>query len=198
MAVVGVLGLQGDFAEHCELLSRLGVSTRIVKRPAHLAGLDGLVLPGGESTTLSLLLRSAGLTDRLAGLIAEGMPVLGTCAGMILLASKVLDGRPDQVSFGAIDLAVRRNAYGSQVDSFECDLKISGWDQPLRGIFIRAPAVEEVGPDVEVLASLPPGTRRPAGEPVLCRQGTVVVASFHPEVAGDPRVHQIFLEAVGS
>jgi 5'-phosphate synthase pdxT subunit len=152
-----------------------------------LAGVDGLVLPGGESTTLSMLLESSGLFEPIAGLLADGLPAFGTCAGMILLAAEVIGGRPDQRSFGAIDVAVRRNAFGRQIDSFETSLEVDGLaGGSFPAVFIRAPVVERVGEGVEVLASID-------GEPVLCRQGHVLVAAFHPELSGDLRLHQHFL-----
>src|SRR5687767_14931312 len=155
--------------------------------PDHLAGVDALVLPGGESTTMSLLLQSSGLFDPIAERLADGMPAFGTCAGMILLATDVLDGRPDQRSFGVVDIAVRRNAFGRQADSFETDLDVAGVpDAPVPAVFIRAPFVEAVGKDVEVLATVD-------GHPVVCRQGSVLVAAFHPELSGDLRLHRSFL-----
>lgn len=186
-AVVGVLALQGDVREHARLLEALGARVEEVRRPADLDTVDALVLPGGESTTMSLLIESAGLFDPLAERIAGGTPVLGTCAGMILLARELLDGRPDQRCFAAIDVVVRRNAFGRQVDSFETDLPVPALaGGPLHAVFIRAPQVVGVGPGVEVLASV-------GGRPVLCRQGRVTVAAFHPELAGDPRLHQLLL-----
>ena len=190
MEKVGVLALQGAFARHADALAALGASPVEVRVPEDLAGLEGLVLPGGESTTLSRLLETSGLFDAVAECLRGGMPVFGTCAGMILLASEVLDGRPDQRFFSAIDVTVRRNAFGRQIDSFEADLAVDGLgggDFP--GVFIRAPVVEAVGEGVEVLA-------RVAGRPVLCRQGSVLVAAFHPELSEDLRLHQLFL--VGS
>lgn len=185
---VGVLALQGASGLHVDLLTGLGQAATPVRTPEQLADVDALVMPGGESTTMSMLLDRNGLTEPLRTRLADGMPVFGTCAGMILLAREVLDGRPDQVSFGAIDLAVRRNAYGTQRESFEADLAVEGLDgPPLRAVFIRAPVVEAVGPEVEVLATCD-------GRPVLCRQGPVLVAAFHPELADDDRVHQLFLE----
>jgi 5'-phosphate synthase pdxT subunit len=185
---VGVLALQGDVREHVATLCDVGAYPVEVRSPHDLPGLEALVLPGGESTTLSLLLRSSGLFAEISDRIAEGMPVLGTCAGMILLASEIRDGRSDQLSFGAIDLAVRRNAYGGQVDSFETDLHVDGLEGgPFPAVFIRAPVVERIGPDVAVLATV-------RGRPVLCRQGPVVVAAFHPELSGDLRIHKRFVE----
>ena len=191
MAKVGVLALQGAFREHRELLGALGADAVEVRTPAELAALDALILPGGESTTMSKLLDSSGVRAPLAELLADGLPVLGTCAGMILLARDVVDGRPDQESFGAIDVAVRRNAYGRQRDSFEAPLEVSGvTGGPFPGVFIRAPRIESVGERVEVLA-------RHDDVPVLARQGRVVVASFHPELSGDLRVHEWFLRESG-
>jgi pyridoxal 5'-phosphate synthase pdxT subunit len=190
---VGVLALQGDVREHVAALDALGRSVRLVRRPEDLGGLRGLILPGGESTTLSLLLDSSGLREPLARVLGEGLPVFGTCAGMILLAAEVLDGRDDQRHFGLIDLAVRRNGFGRQQASFECELAVSGMDgSPFRTVFIRAPVVERAGPGVEVLATLPATPDRPVPQPVLCRQGPVLVSSFHPELTGDRRLHGLF------
>jgi 5'-phosphate synthase pdxT subunit len=184
---VGILSLQGAFREHREVLAALDVEAVEVRTPEQLGALDALILPGGESTTISKLLDTAALRAPLAELLADGLPVFGTCAGMILLAREVVDGRSDQRSFGAIDLTVRRNAYGRQLDSFEAPLAVdglSGGNFP--GVFIRAPRIEQVGSDVEVLA-------RYDGHPVLARQGRVWVASFHPELSGDLRLHHRFL-----
>lgn len=189
--LVGVLALQGDVREHEAVLRGLGAISRRVRRPEDLDDLDALVLPGGESTTLSMLLESSGLADVLPARLDKGLPVLGTCAGMILLAAEVLDGRPDQRSLGAIDVAVRRNAFGRQVASFEADLAVTGLSTPMHAVFIRAPVVERLGADVEVLATVerPDGSTRP----VVCRQGNVLIASFHPELAGDGRLHALLL-----
>jgi 5'-phosphate synthase pdxT subunit len=184
---VGVLALQGAFAKHVRALSALGCAATEVRTPTELDGVDALVMPGGESTTVSKLLDTNALFDPIAERLARGMPVFGTCAGMILLAREVLDGRPDQRSFGAIDIDVRRNAYGRQVDSFETDLDIDGFDRPFHAVFIRAPRVERTGAAVEVLA-------RVDGQPVLCRAGSVWVAAFHPELTDDLRIHQRFIE----
>jgi len=184
---VGVLALQGAFARHLQVLGGLGAATTEVRTTDDLFEVDALVLPGGESTTMSMLLDSSGLHDAVAERITEGMPVLGTCAGMILLARQVTDGRPDQRSFAAIDIDVQRNGYGRQVDSFEADLDVIGLDEPFHGVFIRAPVVDWVGDGVEVLATVD-------GRPVLCRQRAVVVASFHPEMSGDGRIHGRFLD----
>jgi pyridoxal 5'-phosphate synthase pdxT subunit len=194
---VGVLALQGAFREHREVLDALGVEAVEVRTSAQLGALDALILPGGESTTVSQLLDSSGVREPLAELLTDGFPVLGTCAGMILLARDVVDGRPDQRSFGAIDVAVRRNAYGRQRDSFEAPLDLSGLTVdglaggPFPGVFIRAPRIESVGERVEVLAAH-------EDVPVLARQGAVVVTSFHPELSGDLRLHEWFLSESGT
>ena len=188
--VVGVLALQGDVREHLIALAALGVTARPIRRPAELSDLVGIVLPGGESTTMSRLLDTFELREPLARRLSDGLPAFGSCAGMILLATEVLDGRPDQTSFGALDITVRRNAFGRQVDSFETDLDFTGLDDPVRAVFIRAPWVERAGPDVQVLA-------RVGEHPVAVRQGRVMATSFHPEVAGDDRLHQMFLDLIG-
>ena len=185
---VGILALQGDVSEHAQALSDLGADAVEVRTAEALAAVDALILPGGESTTMSKLLASSGLFDVIGDRLLDGMPALGTCAGMILLASEVLDGRPDQRSFGAIDLAVRRNAFGRQVDSFEAELDVDGVGR-VPAVFIRAPYVECVGEGVEVLAAVD-------DHPVLCRQGPVLAAAFHPELSGDLRLHELFLREV--
>ncbi len=185
---IGVLSLQGATAAHTEALTRLGADAVAVRAPSDLDGVDGVVLPGGESTTISFLLDSSGLRAPLAERLAAGMPAFGTCAGMILLATDVLDGRPDQRSFGVIELAVRRNAFGRQVDSFEADLTVAGLDDPFHAVFIRAPGVESAGPGVEVLAEVD-------GRPVLCRQGAIMASAFHPELTDDLRLHEMFLDS---
>jgi pyridoxal 5'-phosphate synthase pdxT subunit len=174
---LGVLAVQGNFREHVAMLRRLGADVVEVRKPEQLEGLDGLVVPGGESTTFMRLMRLYGLDEALR--VFSG-PVLGTCAGMIVL---------DRAHLGLMDLEVDRNAYGRQVASFEADLQLRDDDEPLRGVFIRAPRVRDVGPDVEVLAEH-------GGEPVLLRQGRFLVASFHPELTEDTRVHELFLERV--
>jgi pyridoxal 5'-phosphate synthase pdxT subunit len=174
---VGVLALQGNFREHVAVLRGLGADVVEVRKPEQLEGLDGLVIPGGESTAIAHLARLYGLEDAIRGFAA---PVFGTCAGMILL---------DRNHLGLLDLEVRRNAYGRQVASFEADLDLAGEPEPLRGVFIRAPRVAEIGPEVEVLAELD-------GEPVLLRQGRFLVASFHPELTDDRRVHELFLAII--
>jgi 5'-phosphate synthase pdxT subunit len=187
---VGVLALQGAFGLHAVALAELGARAKEVRTPGDLARVDALVMPGGESTTMSMLLESSGLFDAIAERLEAALPVFGTCAGMILLATDVLDGRADQRSFAAIDLAVRRNAYGRQVDSFETSLTVADLPgEPFPAVFIRAPLVESAGPGVEVLAYH-------EGRPVLARQGTVTVASFHPELSGDSRLHARFLQEV--
>ena len=187
--LVGVLALQGAFVAHQRALEIAGATTRQIRQPADLVGVDGLVIPGGESTTMSKLLSSSGLFDDIKALLSDGLPVLGTCAGMILLASEVLDGRSDQLSFGAIDISVQRNGYGRQVDSFETDLDVVGFDHPFHAVFIRAPKVVSIGANVEVLAEYD-------GVPVVARQGQVMVASFHPELTHDARLHARFLQEV--
>lgn len=189
---VGVLALQGAVDLHVEAFRALGVEAGAVRTPDELEAVDFLVLPGGESTTMSLLLESSGLREPVRRRLADGMPAFGTCAGMILLARRALDGRPDQVQLDAIDIVVRRNAFGRQINSFETDLAVDGLDRPFHAVFIRAPAVEEVGAGVEVLASVEGADGRP--QPVLCRQGPILVAAFHPELSGDSRLHKVFLD----
>jgi pyridoxal 5'-phosphate synthase pdxT subunit len=189
---VGVVALQGASAKHAAMLARLGVEVVEVRTPDSLADVDAVVIPGGESTTISMLLESSGLYEPLAGRLAGGMPAFGTCAGMILLATEVLDGRDDQRSFAAIDLAVRRNGFGRQVDSFETDLDVAGLEGgPFPAVFLRAPVVERTGADVEVLATV-------GGRPVLCRRGPVLAAAFHPELSDDARLHQLFVHQLSS
>ena len=193
--VVGVLALQGDVREHARALASCDVEVREVRTPAHLHAVDGLVIPGGESTTMSKLLDFQGLLEPLRQRISAGMPVYGSCAGMILLASTILDGRSDQVALGAIDMVVRRNAFGAQVDSFEADIEVTGCGPaPLRAVFIRAPWVESVGEQVEVLSRVvTPGG---ADRIVAVRQGAAMATSFHPELTADARVHALFVEMV--
>jgi 5'-phosphate synthase pdxT subunit len=192
--LIGVLALQGDVREHLRALEAAGASTRTVRRPEELDDLDGIVLPGGESTTIDKLARAFDLRDPLVDRLAGGLPAYGSCAGMILLADRVLDGRPDQQTFGGLDATVRRNAFGRQVDSFEEDVAFTGLDAPVRAVFIRAPWVEEVGAGVEVLARVEGG---PAdGRIVAVRQGPLLATSFHPEVTGDHRVHGLFVQIV--
>ena len=190
--VVGVLALQGDTREHLAALRAAGAEACTVRRRGELEAVDALVIPGGESTTMSLLLRELDLLDPLRARLAAGMPAYGSCAGMILMASEILDaGQPGREAYplGAIDMAVRRNAFGRQVDSFECDVEFRGLEGPAHAVFIRAPWVERLGPQVEVLAR--------AGEHVVAvRQGAMLATAFHPEVTGDRRVHRLFVDIV--
>lgn len=187
---VGVLSLQGDVREHAQSLSDCGVTSIYVRRPAELATVDALVIPGGESTTIAKLARIFNLFDPIQDRIRRGMPVYGSCAGMILLADRVRDAIEGQETFGGLDVTVRRNAFGRQVDSFETDLAFQGITQPpVRAVFIRAPWVEEVGPNVEVLAEID-------GHPVAVRSGSLFATSFHPELTGDARIHRFFIDVV--
>ena len=185
---IGVLAVQGDVREHVRVLTSLGAQAHGIRRPTELTELDGLVIPGGESTTMDKLVRAFDLFDPLRALIAGGLPVYGSCAGMIMLADRIAEGRPDQQTLGGLDITVRRNAFGRQVDSFEEDIEFVGLDGgPVRAVFIRAPWVEEAGDGVDVLA-------RAAGKIVAVRQGALLATSFHPEVTGDTRVHELFVE----
>lgn len=189
---VGVLALQGDTREHLAALTEAGAEAVRVRRLAELQSVDALVIPGGESTAMSHLLREFELLEPLRGLLRDGMPAYGSCAGMILLAGEILDaGVPgrEALPLGGIDMTVRRNAFGRQVDSFEEDLTFTGIDGPVHAVFIRAPWVERVGPEVEVLATA-------AGHPVAVRQGRMLATSFHPEMTGDRRVHAMFVDMV--
>lgn len=187
--LVGVLAVQGAFREHVRAFEACGARTRLVRLPQDLDGLDGLVIPGGESTTITMLMERMGLLDAVAGAVRSGLPTLGTCAGMIVLSDRVTDGRTGQTVLGALDIGVRRNGYGRQVDSFEADLEVSGLEGgPFPGVFIRAPLVEEIG-TAEVLAEH-------AGRPVAVRQGRVMALAFHPELSGDLRLHREFLRLV--
>jgi 5'-phosphate synthase pdxT subunit len=191
---VGVLALQGDVREHLRMLDRLGVRAVAVRRPAELEACDALVLPGGESTTMAKLARTFGLLEPLRERVAGGMPALGTCAGMILLADRVEDGVPGQETVGGLDVTVRRNAFGRQVDSFEGDIAFEGLDEPVHAVFIRAPWVEQVGPEVEVLARVARGAA--AGRIVAVRQRHLLATSFHPEWGGDDRVHRLLVDLI--
>ncbi|VXC17202.1 pyridoxal 5'-phosphate synthase glutaminase subunit PdxT [Plantibacter sp. T3] len=190
-ARVGVLALQGDFREHAAVLTGLGADVSLIRRPSELTGIDGLVLPGGESSVMDKLARSFDLAGPLREAITAGLPVYGTCAGLILLADRILDGIAGQQSLGGLDVSVRRNAFGSQLDSFETDLSIPVLgDPPVHAVFIRAPVVEAAGPAVKPLASLPDGRM------VAVEQGNLLGTSFHPEVTGDTRFHAYFLDKV--
>lgn len=186
-----MLALQGDFREHAEALGALGADCREVRRPADLVGVEAIVLPGGESTAIGRLLRTSELLEPLVERLSDGLPVLATCAGLILLAGEVLDGKAGQTTLGTLDLAVRRNAYGRQRESFEAPLRITGLPGGLYpGVFIRAPTIERVGEGVEVLSVL-------GGRAVAVRQGPVTALTFHPELSGDLRLHERFLSEVG-
>jgi len=192
--LVGVLALQGDFREHISALAECGVEAIPVKHLSEVEAIDALVLPGGESTTIAKLARTFGLFDRISERIHGGMPTYGSCAGMILLADRIEGAAAGQESFGGLDITVRRNAFGRQVDSFESDLNMTGITAPaIRAVFIRAPWVEALGPSVEVLASVEFN-----GElhPVAVRQGNLLATSFHPEITGDNRVHRYFIETI--
>lgn len=189
MPRVGVLALQGDVREHRSLLEELGADGAPVRTPADLASVDGLIIPGGESTTIGKMAVRFNLMDPLRDAVRAGLPTYGTCAGMILLASSLTEG--DQPLIGGLDVVVRRNAFGRQNDSFEASLDVAGLDDPFDAVFIRAPWVEKVGSDVEVLASV--------GEhPVMVRQDGILASSFHPELTGDKRIHELFLDMVRS
>ena len=191
--VIGVLALQGDVREHLYALAECDAIARPVRRPEELSDVDGLVIPGGESTTISKLVDEFDLREPIESRIRAGMPAYGSCAGMIMLATEVLDGRPDQRSFGAIEMTVRRNAFGRQVDSFEAPVTLSGVEGgPVPAVFIRAPWVERVGDGVEVAGRVASG--RAAGRIVAVRQGNLLATAFHPELTGDLRVHRLFVE----
>ena len=187
--LVGVLALQGAFDAHARRLAELGVESRLVKDISDLDGLDGIILPGGESTTMSNLLVASGLGVVLTSRLHDCLPVFGTCAGMIMMAHTIHDGRPDQISFDAMDIQVRRNGYGRQNDSFEQDITVTSLDSPFHALFIRAPIIESIGKEVEVLASVDE-------RPVLVRQAHALASSFHPELVSDLRVHEIFLSMI--
>lgn len=188
---IGVLALQGAFSAHERALDRLGVSSRQVRLPRDLDSVDALVMPGGESTTMSQLLESSGLFDSITTRIRSGMPIFGTCAGVILLAEVVLDGRADQRSFGALPITVRRNGYGRQIDSFEADVPVAGLVGSFTAVFIRAPIIESIGAGVDVLASH-------QGSPVVVATTQFIGATFHPELTEDPRLHGLFVDRVRS
>ncbi len=195
--VIGVLALQGAVREHVAMLERAGARATAVRRASELSEVDGLVLPGGESTTMSRLLETFELLEPVRARIADGMPAFGSCAGMILLARQVLDGRPDQQQLGGLDVVVRRNAFGRQVDSFESELDFAGVG-PVHAVFIRAPWVEKAGDGVDVLATVAgaPGEDDQTARIVAVRQGAVLATAFHPELTGDERVHRLFADIV--
>ncbi len=197
--LVGVLALQGDVREHGRALEASGADFALVRRESELSEVDGLVIPGGESTTISRLLDTFELLEPVRKRLGDGMPAYGSCAGMILLAREVLDGRPDQHQLGGLDIIVRRNAFGRQVDSFEEDLELTGVSGgPVHAVFIRAPWVESASPEVEVLATVPdvPSAGAAAGRIVAVRQRSMLATAFHPELTGDIRVHRLFVEMV--
>jgi 5'-phosphate synthase pdxT subunit len=198
--VIGVLALQGDVREHLHVLTGLGARPVAVRRDAELASVDGLIVPGGESTTMAKLARIFDLLDPVRARIADGLPVFGTCAGMILLADRIEDGIVGQETLGGLDITVRRNAFGRQVDSFEGEVEFRDLDDPVHAVFIRAPWVEAVGEGVEVLAKIPddPALGPAAGRIVAVRQGPLMATSFHPEVGGDSRIHRVFVDLVTS
>ena len=188
MGPIGVLCLQGDFREHLQTFEALGIETVRVRKPADLEGLKGLVIPGGESTVIDKLSSTFELRDPIIELITKGLPVFGTCAGLILLADRIVDGIATQKTFGGLDVSVQRNAFGSQLESFEADIRFEGIEQPIHAAFIRAPIVLATGPDVSVLASLDDG------RVVAVRQGNVLGISFHPEVTGETAIHEYFAQ----
>ncbi len=189
MVAIGVLALQGAFRAHRQKLAELGADSTEVRTAGDLESVEALIMPGGESTTMSMLLESSGLFDPLAKRLADGMAVFGTCAGLILLATEIEDGRPDQRSFGRLDVGVQRNGYGRQLDSFETDLETTVTDEDVHAVFIRAPRITRTGESVEVLATV-------RDEPVLVREGNALGASFHPELATGSRIHRLFLDSV--
>jgi 5'-phosphate synthase pdxT subunit len=192
--VIGVFALQGNVREHLEMLRSVGADALAVRRPAELDAVDGLVLPGGESTTMYKLARSFELFEPLQKRIADGMPAFGTCAGMIMLANEITGGIDGQETLGGLDVTVRRNAFGRQVDSFEADLHFAAFETPYHAIFIRAPWVERVGWDTDVLATVEAGPA--AGHIVAVQHGPLLATSFHPELTGDPRLHGYFTDLV--
>lgn len=187
MSRVGVLALQGDVREHTRILEDLDAEAVLVKTPEQLASVDALIIPGGESTTIGKMAVRFGLLEPLRSAVGNGLPVYGTCAGMILLAGAVTEG--DQPLIGALDVVVKRNAFGRQNESFEVDLEVTGLDEPFHAVFIRAPWIEKVGSEVEILSEVDE-------HPVMVRQGTILATSFHPELTGDGRIHRIFLESI--
>ena len=192
--VIGVFALQGDVREHLTMLERSGATAVKVRRPAELDALDGIVMPGGESTTMDKLARAFDLFDPLRAALRDGLPAFGTCAGMIMLADRIEGGTADQETLGGLDVVVRRNAFGRQVDSFEADLDVEGLDEGFHAMFIRAPWVEKVGRDVSVVATVSSGAAM--GRIVAVRQANLLATSFHPEITGDHRFHQLFVDQV--
>ena len=188
---IGVLALQGAFRAHIAKLEELGCGAIEVRRPEDLESVDGLVIPGGESTTMSMLLESSGLTDLISERIGAGMATFGTCAGLILLAAEIEDGRPDQRSFAKLDITVKRNGYGRQLESFETHLDCPTLDEDIHAVFIRAPRIVRVGDDVEVIAEA-------RGDAVLVRSGNCLGAAFHPELSASVEIHRLFLDSVAS
>jgi pyridoxal 5'-phosphate synthase pdxT subunit len=193
---VGVLAVQGDVREHINSLTSLSVAVQKVRNPEELKTVNALVIPGGESTTISMLAKRVGLMEPLRKFVKDGFAVYGSCAGMIMLADEILDGRSDQETIGGLDITVRRNAFGRQVDSFETDLTVKDFDKSFRAIFIRAPWVERVGESVEVLAAVT--TENGSQHPVMVRQGSVLATAFHPELTNDNRVHEYFVQMAKS
>ena len=191
---IGVLALQGDVREHLAMLERAGARAVKVRRPEEVAQVDGIVMPGGESTTMHKLARAFDLFEPLRDALRGGLPAFGTCAGMILLADRIEGGTADQETFGGLDVVVRRNAFGRQVDSFEAELAVTGFDAPFHALFIRAPWVEKVGHDVQVVATVASGDA--VGRIVAVRQAHLLATSFHPEITGDHRFHRLFVEQV--
>ncbi|WP_312676238.1 pyridoxal 5'-phosphate synthase glutaminase subunit PdxT [Microbacterium sp.] len=192
MPRVGVLALQGDVREHARVVADLGAEVALVRRPAELSSVDGLVIPGGESSVIDKLARAFGMQQPIRAAIAAGLPVYGTCAGMILLADRITDGIDGQETFGGLDITVQRNAFGSQADSFETELTVEGFALPTHATFIRAPRVVEVGPAARAIATLDDGTV------VAVRQGGLLATAFHPEVSGETRFHALFLDTIGA
>lgn len=196
MLRVGVLAIQGDVREHINSLNSLNVAVQKVRSPEELKTVNALVIPGGESTTISMLAQRFGLLEPLRAFVKEGFAVYGSCAGMIMLADEILDGKADQETIGGLDITVRRNAFGRQVDSFETDIQIKDFQEPFRAVFIRAPWVERVGNNVEILASFK--TEKLEEHPVMVRQGSLLATAFHPELTKDNRVHEYFVQMAKS
>jgi len=186
---IGVLGMQGDIREHIQALEQLGCDTQVVKKVKDLKEVDGLIIPGGESTTITRLMKLTGIWDEIKEMAKEGFPIFGTCAGLIVLAREITNAK-EQETLGLLDVSVERNGYGRQVDSFEAEIEVEGFELPVRGVFIRAPIITHVGDDVKVLSSY-------QGKPVLVAHGKVLAATFHPElVEGESRIHRLFIEMV--